>query len=927
MSESALSIATVPRLEPWLGREMASAADAELYRSFTRISGTFQEEPHPSRILAVRSDLKHRLGELYEHMLETDSDLAGFARKRVSAVTSLPRFIVPTNSTPDAIEVADFVRSALAEVKSFDVNVEHQLGGIARGSAFDEIVWERRTRGPLAGAWIPADIIDRPMWRFAFQRGERGSIYVRRPGLAAPLLAPERKFVVHRFGTKDSQWGDPLLDEAYWYWFIKKHAWKYWCVFTEKWAAPTAMGEYKHGPDDATNRDNQTKLLGALNSIQQEQGIVIPTGLVVRFLEAQRSGSVSYESFVDACTRGEARVFFGEVDTSGAGAGPGSFAKAAVSNDSRLEAMRSDAHGIESHLSDTLIAWLVDLNFGADAPRPKLWIAAVDAEDRDLRLRGIDAVLEKGEPVPRRYLYLTARVPVPEEGDEVVEGAQSLFGPALSGPGATIESGESGGAALTPPAPPSPVNNAPVAGTVDVQDTALNGAQITSLVEIILRVASGELPAESAKAACLAAFPSLDDEEVNRLIDPAAAAASNRPEPAPEAPSPVQQTAAASSRTLQRLAAKNVGDLGARIERQAQDLDTIAAAFLPQTTEYYSGHRASVLRLWDGGEFRSGRGFRALVAGSKALEHAKTLETAQLHGMGWSLAHLRDEVGIEALRLAAPGAFQRARTPETAVDFWSTLLRIPKEIFELLADDNRRLAFTVAGVTDAALLADIHALIERAIAGGMGRDEFVTELDALYASQGLTPTSRHHAELIYTNNVRQAASVMRWRQTTGNQRAHALIPYLVFWTLGDDRVRARPGHNHRAMHGYIAAVDHPIWKTWTTPAGHGCRCGIGTINRAEARRRGLTGSEPVGPWPLADGVRAMPDPGFRGVPDLARVAADEDDRGAEMLDEARTLGSPDLVAALEQLFRALGITSGGGGGNFAAILSAHPAAA
>ena len=50
-------------------------------------------------------------------------------------------------------------------------------------------------------------------------------------------------------------------------------------------------------------------------------------------------------------------------------------------------------------------------------------------------------------------------------------------------------------------------------------DQALNGAQVTSLVEVIERVALGTLPKASAKAIIRAAF-NLDESIVNAIIDP-----------------------------------------------------------------------------------------------------------------------------------------------------------------------------------------------------------------------------------------------------------------------------------------------------------------------------------------------------------------------------------------------------------------------
>lgn len=63
---------------------------------------------------------------------------------------------------------------------------------------------------------------------------------------------------------------------------------------------------------------------------------------------------------------------------------------------------------------------------------------------------------------------------------------------------------------------PTPVTD----GAAAVADTALNGAQVTSLVEILGAVAAGTLPVETAKPLILAAFPSFDDARVESMLSP-----------------------------------------------------------------------------------------------------------------------------------------------------------------------------------------------------------------------------------------------------------------------------------------------------------------------------------------------------------------------------------------------------------------------
>jgi hypothetical protein len=53
----------------------------------------------------------------------------------------------------------------------------------------------------------------------------------------------------------------------------------------------------------------------------------------------------------------------------------------------------------------------------------------------------------------------------------------------------------------------------------DIQDTALNGAQVTALMELAQSVATGTLTPEAAKAIAAAAFPLITEDIINRIFD------------------------------------------------------------------------------------------------------------------------------------------------------------------------------------------------------------------------------------------------------------------------------------------------------------------------------------------------------------------------------------------------------------------------
>lgn len=82
-------------------------------------------------------------------------------------------------------------------------------------------------------------------------------------------------------------------------------------------------------------------------------------------------------------------------------------------------------------------------------------------------------------------------------------------------------------------ASPPPPDEVAVANADTVQDTAMNGIQVEALLDVIGKVASKGMPAESAKALIKAAFPAVSQTLIDAMID---GAANFTPPPVPQAP-------------------------------------------------------------------------------------------------------------------------------------------------------------------------------------------------------------------------------------------------------------------------------------------------------------------------------------------------------------------------------------------------------
>ena len=89
--------------------------------------------------------------------------------------------------------------------------------------------------------------------------------------------------------------------------------------------------------------------------------------------------------------------------------------------------------------------------------------------------------------------------------------------PALPAAGGEAEKPE---AVVSGDAPATP-REATIPDEGKVQDTALNGAQIASLLEIVMQVASGELPYETGVLVIGEAFPTIPEAEARRMLESA----------------------------------------------------------------------------------------------------------------------------------------------------------------------------------------------------------------------------------------------------------------------------------------------------------------------------------------------------------------------------------------------------------------------
>lgn len=82
------------------------------------------------------------------------------------------------------------------------------------------------------------------------------------------------------------------------------------------------------------------------------------------------------------------------------------------------------------------------------------------------------------------------------------------------------------------------------------------------------------------------------------------------------------------------------------------------------------------------------------------------------------------------------------------------------------------------------------------------------------------------ADLILQNSFRTAYNAGRFEQQKGDPTR----PYLLYRTMRDSQVR--PGH--AKLDGVLLSKKHEFWATHYPQNGHGCRCRVDGLTRAQA---------------------------------------------------------------------------------------------
>ncbi|MFV0411472.1 MAG: DUF935 family protein [Paracoccus sp. (in: a-proteobacteria)] len=312
--------------------------------------------------------------------MERDTHAFAMIQKRKKGLTARIWEVEPGGDEPvdkDAAELVDDILTGLP----FDRICEDFQDATLKGFAVGEVVWERdgnRIR--------PKEIRAHNQRRFVFDHDWQPRLLTW-TAMTDGIALPPRKFIVYRFGVKgNNPYGLGLGSRLFWAVLFKREGVSFWLHFLEKFAGPTVIGKIPYGMPEG----EQNKLLNNLAAAVTSSAITVPIGTDVEFLEAARSGNVSYDQWLAYWDRQISICVTGETLTTQVGETGGNRALGEVHQEMLDVLIDSDADLLADTLRDSLIRWIVEYNLPS-AALPSVWRVRPKNEKADAETRSAKA--------------------------------------------------------------------------------------------------------------------------------------------------------------------------------------------------------------------------------------------------------------------------------------------------------------------------------------------------------------------------------------------------------------------------------------------------------------------------------------------------------------------------------------------------------
>lgn len=472
--------------------------------------------------------------ELVQYALRSDDLLIHLYTTRITRVAQADFQIVPNEFGDQRMAklAAEFINEMVGRVENWEAFVRNALHAIALGFSANEIEWDRDGVSGITYArnlhYInPNRFRYDDQWKLRlYDHGTRTQVS---RDMYGEVLWPAN-WVIHKHHEVAGNPCDAgLMIMSIWRWLFRRWTDTFWIQNLEKYGSPFVTAEVTANTPLAVRQ----AIKEAIVDLGIERAAVIEAGGKITITPPPMgTGQASqHELYMDFAKESLTATWLGASDVTSPGENGSQAAVGGRISATTDPRMITDGTEFCGTLHQSLFKWLIQYNahkFERMPPIPQMQFKTASDE---VKTDAQDLASQNAADAAGGNAAAATTAPYEVRGDD---GSPSLDG-TLHQPAALP--------ADTNAQPTDAVTGQPVEKK---QDTALNGAQVTSLLEVIQSVVDGQLPRDSAVVIIETAF-NIPTATAQRMLgtvgtsaftpatDPAAAAAA-APPPATTAP-------------------------------------------------------------------------------------------------------------------------------------------------------------------------------------------------------------------------------------------------------------------------------------------------------------------------------------------------------------------------------------------------------
>ncbi|QQC83006.1 DUF935 domain-containing protein [Acinetobacter bereziniae] len=352
--------------------------------------------------------------DLFADMEERDGHIFSEMDKRKKGVNGLAWSVVPPRNANDVErKIAAEVQEWLDDIKDFEMFLFDALDAVGHGYSAQEIIWHR-----LGNIWIPKSFNHVSPRHFLTPYNQPNVLRLN-DGSPEGVDFLDFGWVVHRHKAKSGYIARSGLHRVLtWSFLFKNYGIRDVMEFLETYGLPNKIGKY---PSGATSEEKMT-LLRAVMMIGRNAGGIIPNGMSIDFQAATDGETKNHFDLVNWCEKTQSKVIVGGTLLSQSDGKSSTNALGNIHEITFSKIVKSDAKQVARSISDSLISYLMRLNYPQISPDryPSFLFDTSDTEDLTTFSEALPKLVDIGLKIPRSWAQEKLGIPEPADDNEPI---------------------------------------------------------------------------------------------------------------------------------------------------------------------------------------------------------------------------------------------------------------------------------------------------------------------------------------------------------------------------------------------------------------------------------------------------------------------------------------------------------------------------